>query len=518
MYRIPEIRSTCFDIGSLNPIQLDFEQAVWNFDWVQEPAGVRRGRLAVNQILPPHFCRHHPPSLSKKAVVPTMEDADGESVGGGSAVESPSVAIDASTSICASEESIEVSTTYEHVDVSAVSLYRGTFTFDDASSASSEAASAASASTTTSVHKNKDQSPTAPPLISIKEVTTPAPMDGPGGKSAVADQKKPSPTSVDMFDLFLAEADQAEVQDEDEDGENENEHARSGGVDLSPARVAKDLAQHRLNVYKLERNDAKYAGDLKLMERGVRRVENLQQLQQECVSFAAAATALGSDPDTTGAPASRLVAIIRQKESLLIRLAARLSGVTRKLAKKERDVQKLKAALDTMRERVRSSTKSDHKHIEDIAALAGRLREMELELTDKEALVTRLFDELAMSKREYEEVIVDLRTAHEDELQKYADKSSRLEHTIQQLGDYPSEEGDSVADYNSAHPSVDVKETDLSDEIECVFVARNTSSVQSPSLANADSFATAEQSLLRSVVGSEKGDTLALKVEIDEVS
>ena len=201
-------------------------------------------------------------------------------------------------------------------------------------------------------------------------------------------------------------------------------------------------------------------------------------------------------------------------------------------AKKERDVQKLKAALDTMRERVKSSTKSDHKHIEDIAALAGRLREMELELSDKEALVTRLFDELATSKREYEEVIIDLRTAHEDELQKYANKSSELEH-IQQLGDYPSEEEDSVADYNSAHPSVDVKETDLSDEIECVFVARNTSSVQSPSLANADSFATAEQeqslrtagsfataeqSLLRSVVGSEKGDTLALKVEIDEVS
>ena len=457
-----------------------------------------------------------------------MEDADGESVGGGSsAVDSHSVAIDASTSICASEESIEVSTTYEHVDVPAVSLYRGTFNVDDASSASSEAASA-----TTSVHKNKDQSLTTPSLISIKEVTTPAPMDGPGGKSAVADRKKkPSPTSVDMFDLFLAEADQAEVQEEDEDGD-ENEHARSGGVDLSPARVARDLAQHRLNVYKLERNDAKYAGDLKLMERGVRRVENLQQLQQECVSFAAAATALGSDPDTTGAPASRLVEIIRQKESLLIRLAARLSGVTRKLAKKERDVQKLKAALDTMRERVKSSTKSDHKHIEDIAALAGRLREMELELSDKEALVTRLFDELATSKREYEEVIIDLRTAHEDELQKYANTSSELEH-IQQLGDYPSEEEDSVADYNSAHPSVDVKETDLSDEIECVFVARNTSSVQSPSLANADSFAmaeqeqslrtagsfaTAEQSLLRSVVGSKKGDTLALKVEIDEVS
>ena len=459
-----------------------------------------------------------------------MEDADGESVGGSSAVDSHSIAIDASTSICASEESIEVSTTYGHVDVSAVSLYRGTIIVDDASSASSEAASAASASTTTSVHKNKDQTLTAPPLIPIKEVTTPAPLDGPGGKSAVADQKKPSPTSVDMFDLFLAEADQAEVQEE-EDGD-ENEHARSGGVDLSPARVARDLAQHRLNVWKLERNDAKYAGDLKLMERGVHRVENLQQLQQECVSFAAAATALGSDPDTTGAPASRLVDIIRQKECLLIRLAARLSGVTRKLAKKERDVQKLKAALDTMRERVRSSTKSDHKHIEDIAALAGRLREMELELSDKEALVTRLFDELATSKREYEEVIIDLRAAHEDELQKYANKKSGLEHTIQQLGSYPSEEEDSVADYNSAHPSVDVKETDLSDEIECVFVARNTSSVQSPSLANADSFATAEQeqslrtsgsfataeqSLLRSVIGSEKGDTLALKVEIDEV-
>ena len=285
-------------------------------------------------------------------------------------------------------------------------------------------------------------------------------------------------------------------------------------------------------MYKLERNDAKHAGDLKLMERGVRRVENLQQLQQECVSFAAAATALGSDPDTTGAPASRLVGIIRQKESLLIRLAARLSGVTRKLAKKERDVQKLKAALDTMRDRVRSSTKSDHKHIEDIAALAGRLREMEMELTDKEALVTRLFDELATSKREYESVIVDLRTAHEDELQRYIEKSSRLEQTIQQLGDCPSEE-DSVSGYNSAHPSVDVKEADLSEEIECVFVARNTSSVHSPSLGNADSFATAEQeqslrtagsfataeqSLLRSIVGSERGDTLALKVEIDEVS
>ena len=459
-----------------------------------------------------------------------MEDADGESVGGGSAVDSHSVAIDASTSICASEESIEVSTTCEHADVPAVSLYRGTFNVDDASSASSEAASAASASTTTSVHKNKDQTLTAPPLIPIKEVTTPAPLDGPGGKSAVADQKKPSPTSVDMFDLFLAEADQAEVQEE-EDGD-ENEHARSGGVDLSPARVARDLAQHRLNVWKLERNDAKYAGDLKLMERGVHRVENLQQLQQECVSFAAAATALGSDPDTTGAPASRLVDIIRQKECLLIRLAARLSGVTRKLAKKERDVQKLKAALDTMRDRVRSSTKSDHKHVEDIAALAGRLREMELELTDKEALVTRLFDELATSKREYEEVISNLRTTQEDELQKYADKSTRLEQTIQQLGDYPSEYG-SMADYHSAHPSVDVKEMDLSDEIECVFVDRNTPSVHSQSLVNADSFdtaeqeqslrtagsfATAEQSLLRSVVRSEKGDALALKVEIDAVS
>ena len=200
--------------------------------------------------------------------------------------------------------------------------------------------------------------------------------------------------------------------------------------------------------------------------------------------------------------------------------------------KKERDVQKLKAALDTMRDRVRSSTKSDHKHIEDIAALAGRLREMELQLTDKEALVTRLFDELATSKREYEEVISNLRTTQEDELQKYADKSTRLEQTIQQLGDYPSEYG-SMADYHSAHPSVDVKEMDLSDEIECVFVDRNTSSVHSQSLVNADSFdtaeqeqslrtagsfATAEQSLLRSVVGSEKGDTLALKVEIDAVS
>ena len=465
------------------------------------------------------------PSIRDVTVVPTMEDADGESVGGCSAVDSHSVAIDASTSICASEESIEVSTTYEHVDVSAVSLYRGTFNVDDASSTAS-AASAASASTTTSVHKNKDQSMTTPSLISIKEVTTPAPVEPPGGKSSV-DRKKPSPTSVDMFDLFLAEASQAEVQEEEE--ENDENGAHSGGVDLSPARVARDLAQHRLNVYKLERNDAKHAGDLKLMERGVRRVENLQQLQQECVSFATAATALGSDPDTTGAPASRLAAIIRQKESLLIRLAARLSGVTRKLAKKERDVQKLKAALDTMRDRVRSSTRSDYKHIEDIAALAGRLREMELELSDKEALVTRLFDELATSKREYEEVIVDLRTAHEDELQNYANKSSRLEHTIKQLVDRPFDEG-SVADYNSAHPSVDVKETDLSDEIECVFVARNTSSVHSPSLANADSFATAEQeqslrtagsfataeqSLLRSV--AEKGDTLALKVEIDEV-
>ena len=141
-----------------------------------------------------------------------MEDDDGESVGGGSsAVGSASVAIDASTSICASEESIEVSTTY--VDVSAVSLYRGTFNIDDASSAASSAASAASASTITSVHNNRDQSLTAPPLISIKEVTTPAPAKAsPGGNKSAADQKKPSPTSVDMFDLFLAES--AEVQQE----------------------------------------------------------------------------------------------------------------------------------------------------------------------------------------------------------------------------------------------------------------------------------------------------------------
>jgi len=439
----------------------------------------------------------------------------------GSAVDPVPVVVDAS--VGASEVSAEVSTTSD-VDVSAACLftYRGTFNVDDDDAAS--AASAASAG----VHNNRDQSLTSPSSMPIKEVTTPAPVDASVGKSS-DDQNQPSPTSVDLFDRFLAEATLAEVQEEeaDRDGDNNSEQG-GGGLDLSPERVARNLAQHRLNVYKLERNDAKCAGDLKLMERGVRRVENLQQLQQECVSSATAATALGSDPDTTGAPASRLVAIIRQKESILILLAARLSGVTRKLVKKERDVQKLKAALDTMRDRVKSSAKSDHKNIEHIAVLAGTCRQMELDLSDKEALIARLFEELETSKREYEEVIVDLRATHEDELKRYAKKISRLGQAVQLFS-----LGESVAASNSVHPSVEVKETDLIDEIECVFVPRNTSSVYSQSLQNADSFATAEQehslrtagsfaaaeqSLLRSIVGSEECDTLALKVEVDEVS
>ena len=436
-----------------------------------------------------------------------MEEDGREGVGSVAAADMSSMGVGIGSGVCAgaSDDSIEVSST-SHADVSAVSLYRGTFNIDDAASAS--------AASTTS---------TASASTSIKDVSTPPPKDSSGGKSTKAKNK--SPTSVDMFDMFLAET-AAEAEEVQEEADNEQD----GGLDLSPARVARDLAQHGLNIRKLEHN-AEYADDLKLMEGGVRRVENLRQLQEECVSFATAATALGSDPDTTGAPASRLVAIIRQKECLLIRLAARLSGVTRKLAKKDRDVQKLKAALDSMRDQVKSSTKSDHKHIEGIAVLAGRLREMEMELSDKEALVTRLFEELATSKREYEAVIVDLRETHEDELQKYVQRNSNLTYAIQEVRNPPSD--DSVTDYNSLHPSVEVKETDLSDEIECVFVPRSASSVQSQSLLMADSFATAEQeqslrtagsfataaqSLLRSTATSEKGDTLSLKVEIDEVS
>ena len=433
-----------------------------------------------------------------------MEEDGGESVGSGAA-DMPAMGVGIGVGVGASDDSIEVSST-SHADVSAVSLYRGTFNIDDAASAS--------ASSTASVAS------TASASTSVKNVSTPATK----GKSTKA-KNKPSPTSVDMFEMFLAET-AVEAEEVQEEADNEED----GGLDLSSARVARDLAQHGLNIRKLEHN-AEYADDLKLMERGVRRVENLRQLQEECVSFATAATALGSDPDTTGAPASRLVAIIRQKECLLIRLAARLSGVTRKLAKKDRDVQKLKAALDAVRDRVKSSTKSDHKHIEGIAVLAGRLREMEMELSDKEALVTRLFEELATSKREYEAVIVDLRETHEDELQKYVQRNSNLTYAIQEVGNSPSD--DSVTDYNSLHPSVEVKETDLSDEIECVFVPRSASSVQSQSLLMADSFATAEQeqslrtagsfataaqSLLRSNASSEKGDTLSLKFEIDEVS
>ncbi len=444
-----------------------------------------------------------------------MEEDGEESVGSGAAADTSAmgVGVGIGTGVCvgASDDSIEVSST-SHADVSAVSLYRGTFNIDDAASA----ASASAAST------------------SVNNVSTPDPK----GKSTKADTK-PSPTSVDMLDMFLAEtAAEAEEPEEVQEEPDKEGHVRAlfpheqggDGLDLSPAKVARDLAQHGLNIRKLAHN-AEYADDLKLMERGVRRVENLRQLQDECVSFATAATALGSDPDTTGAPASRLVAIIRQKESLLIRLAARLSGVTRRLAKKDRDVQKLKAALDAMRDRVKSSTKSDYKHIEGIAVLAGRLREMEMELSDKEALVTCLFEELATSKREYDAVIVDLRESHEDELQKYVQRNSNLTYAIQEVGNTPSD--DSVTDYNSLHPSVEVKETDLSDEIECVFVPRSASSVQSQSLLMADSFATAEQeqslrtagsfataaqSLLRSNASSEKGDTLSLKVEIDEVS
>ena len=435
-----------------------------------------------------------------------MEEDGGESVGSGAA-DMPAMGVGIGVGVGASDDSIEVSST-SHADVSAVSLYRGTFNIDDAASAS--AASTASVASTASAS------------TSVKNVSTPATK----GKSTKA-KNKPSPTSVDMFEMFLAETavEAGEVQEEDDDDEQGGD-----GLDLSPARVARDLAQHGLNIRKLE-HSAEYADDLKLMERGVRRVENLRQLQEECVSFATAATALGSDPDTTGAPASRLVAIIRQKECLLIRLAARLSGVTRKLAKKDRDVQKLKAALDAMRDRVKSSTKSDHKRIEGIAVLAGRLREMEMELSDKEALVTRLFEELATSKSKYEAVIVDLRETHEDELQKYVQRNSNLTYAIQEVGNSPSD--DSVTDYNSLHPSVEVKETDLSDEIECVFVPRSASSVQSQSLLMADSFATAEQeqslrtagsfataaqSLLRSNASSEKGDTMSLKFEIDEVS
>ena len=464
-----------------------------------------------------------------------MEEDGRESVGSGAA-DMSAMGVDAGAGagagigVCvgASDDSIEVSST-SHADLTAVSLYRGTFNIDDAASAS--------AASTTSVAS------TASASTSIKNAPTPPPKDSSGGKSTgTKADNKPSPTSVDMFDMFLAEtaAEAEEVQEEaDKEGDNDEQgHVRAlfppeqggDGLDLSPAKVARDLAQHGLNIRKLEHN-AEYADDLKLMERGVRRVENLRQLQEECVSFATAATALGSDPDTTGAPASRLVAVIREKESLLIRLAARLSGVTRKLAKKDRDVQKLKAALDATRDRVKSSTKSDHKHIEGIAVLAGRLREMEMELSDKEALVTRLFEELATSKREYEAVIVALRETHEDELQKYVQRNSNLTYAIQEVGNLSSD--DSVTDYNSLHPSVEVKETDLSDEIECVFVPRSTSSVQSQSLLMTDSFATAEQeqslrtagsfataaqSLLRSTAGSEKGDTLSLKVEIDEVS
>ena len=434
-----------------------------------------------------------------------MEEDGGESVGSGAA-DMPAMGVGIGVGVGASDDSIEVSST-SHADVSAVSLYRGTFNIDDAASAS--------ASSTTSAAS------TASASTSVKDVSTPATK----GKSTKA-KNKPSPTSVDMFEMFLAET-AVEAEEVQEEADNEE---GGDGLDLSPARVARDLAQHGLNIRKLE-HSAEYADDLKLMERGVRRVENLRQLQEECVSFATAATALGSDPDTTGAPASRLVAIIRQKECLLIRLAARLSGVTRKLAKKDRDVQKLKAALDAMRDRVKSSTKSDHKRIEGIAVLAGRLREMEMEFSDKEALVTRLFEELATSKREYEAVIVDLRETHEDELQKYVQRNSNLTYAIQEVGNSPSD--DSVTDYNSLHPSVEVKETDLSGEIECVFVPRSASSVQSQSLLMADSFATAEQeqslrtagsfataaqSLLRSNASSEKGDTLSLKFEIDEVS
>ena len=116
-------------------------------------------------------------------------------------------------------------------------------------------------------------------------------------------------------------------------------------------------------------------------------------------------------------------------------------------------------------------------------------------------------------------------------MQKEVKGKSNLQDAIKGVGNFRS--GESVTDYNPLQPSVEVKETDLSDEIECVFVPRSASSVQSQSLLMADSFATAEQeqslrtagsfataaqSLLRSNASSEKGDTLSLKFEIDEVS
>ena len=140
-----------------------------------------------------------------------MEEDGGESVGSGAAdMPAMGVGIGVGVGVGASDDSIEVSST-SHADVSAVSLYRGTFNIDDAASASaSSTASTASAST------------------SVKNVSTPATK----GKSTKA-KNKPSPTSVDMFEMFLAETavEAEEVQEEADDEQD-------GSLTLAQVRAA----------------------------------------------------------------------------------------------------------------------------------------------------------------------------------------------------------------------------------------------------------------------------------------
>lgn len=247
---------------------------------------------------------------------------------------------------------------------------------------------------------------TTPPLLAVsKEVVV-------HGNDIDGEFAEPSPTSVDdVFDLFpLEEANDAE----------------SSSMMAFPALTRKELAQHKINISKLIGN-VKYKEDLELMDMGTKRVENLHELEVECSGGAAA---VGSGPS---AGASKLANIIRQKEYLLIKLCTRLSGVTRKLAKKERDVDKLKAEFQEMKDKHRTATKSDRKHIEELCLLAGKLRKMEEDLKTKENLVKQLRCELESSKAAHQAELAALEEARATTIEQYSNDVAKLQTKIQEL-------------------------------------------------------------------------------------
>jgi len=229
---------------------------------------------------------------------------------------------------------------------------------------------------------------------------------------------KPSPTSVDdVFELFPSE---------------ETDDVEPSSMMAFPTLTQKELAQHRINISKLIGN-VKYKEDLELMDMGTKRVENLHELEVECSGGAAASAAavlVGSGPS---AGASKLANIIRQKEYLLVKLCTRLSGVTRKLAKKERDVDKLKAEFQEMKDKHRTATKSDRKHIEELCLLAGKLRKMEEDLKMKENVVKQLRSELESSKAAHQAELVALEEARATTIQQYSDDVAKLQAKIQEV-------------------------------------------------------------------------------------